>query len=250
MPLHASFTFIHRVAGAQNKTGADPWSFATIDTCTAGSVCACAIALDNDGDGIADDVVGVTDDSGNTWTVAIQLEADPGAAAAGAAVAIAYTKATTTIALGANITVDLPASTVAKYAGCIEFTMESTNVLSVEFTQTATSTGATCDIADQTGLTDREHLFLFGGAREDDVNPGVVGTGYSAAATANATSGGGSASNMGGLLAYRIATATSSNALSLTADGSNADAACALAVVNEDAPPATVSKVPRIYVIQ
>jgi hypothetical protein len=172
----AAWTSVGVLVSSANLTAADPVVWGVQNTLDIGNIGVCVIASDNDGNNTdTDDIVGVTDSAGNTWTSIFESEIDPGAAAAGAVVGLFATKATAQLSAGGTITVDMSASRTAHGLACWEFSVAAGNTFSISGTPVRVDdAGADASTITISGLTNTEHLWIRGIASE--TTNGAIGT--------------------------------------------------------------------------
>src|SRR5438552_1471013 len=185
--------------GSSDKTSSSSWTFATgfANPLEAGHLGVLILATDNraTANGNTHDHQSITDAAGNTWTKAREFTNGQGAAAAGVTVSIWYTKASSTLAAGANITVNFSGAITAKAASCEEFTMGD-NVTVEAGGDVAASTASVPGSITLSGLSNTSHLWIRATGRE--FPPGVW-TGSGANFTqfwGIGTSGGSNATNI------------------------------------------------------
>lgn len=110
--------------GSLGATGSTANNQASLALTTAAAVAVnnlavIVVAVDNKGssDGEGNDVSGVTDSAGNTWTKAADFANAQGGAQAGAAVSLWYTRARFALALGGTITATFTTNTTSDASG-------------------------------------------------------------------------------------------------------------------------------------
>ncbi len=179
----------------------------------------CSFATDEDSgtaDGDQAEHTSIADTGGNTWTEAHEFKnAMATQAENGAVVSVWFSKISTQLGVGDNITLTITTNRDAKAGACWEFSILSTNdVVDDGLEVTRVDDNADPGNLNITGLANIEHLFIRVIACETN------DTGYTASTSdayttfdhTNATSsGGGSGSNMGARGGFRIATETSNN---------------------------------------
>jgi len=228
---------------AQSKVSEATKVFNFSATCEAGNVCVCAVAADNDGDGVANDINLITDAVGNTWVEAAENEWDPGAANAGVSASTQYTVPTTNITTATNVTMNLASARTAKAITCWEYTIGAGNVVSVvcKFEGGGTGVAGTDSCAASSG--NREHLAVMGVGLEfpDATCTGQVSSTCFTITSSN-TTGGGNASNMAAKGAFLIQTSATPQA-GMSYTESSSDFSVAFAAMDEDAPAASTHQV-------
>src|SRR2546430_1950885 len=185
--------------GASDKSSSNSWTFATGfgNPLDAGHLGVLTLATDNreQSNGNPNGPQSITDAAGNTWTKAREFTNAQGAAAAGVTVSIWYTKASSTLASPANITVNFSGLITAKVASCEEFTMGDSVTVEAGGDVAATNTTSPGSIT-LSGLSNTSHLWIRATGRE--FPPGVW-TGSGANFTqfwGIGTSGGSNATNI------------------------------------------------------
>jgi hypothetical protein len=200
-------------------------SIATSATVTAGRGVFVAVAKDNASaaDGENNEVTSVADTLSNTYTLAKQFTNSQGGANSGAHVALYYSKITT--GGSTTITANFSSGTVTASAMILfEGQIASGATLSVAGSSTLANDGADPGSMSIAGLTSGEHLYVRAVALETPID-GTVGTptsSYTVLGSAEATGGGGAATNMAVWVEYRIFTGTGD-----TSDPTVASADCA-----------------------
>lgn len=205
-----AWTSVGNLLSKANPATTDPMSFATEATLEAGNVAICAISENNDGDGTDDnDIIGFSDDAGNTWTSLCENEIDPGTAGAGVAMAIFFTKATTQLDSGSNITVDFAAARASKAISCWEFTVTAgATVAEVGTEQLVDDAAADATTLTLGSLSNAEHLWVRAVGSETNVNDFSSATGGFSTFTSTMSYSGTKTNGMAMAVEFIIATAT------------------------------------------
>ena len=191
-----AFAYIGSIGTVQNKTAQTSTGLTTSAAASANDLVVVLIAKDsNSVTGSNNEITGVSDSAGNTYTELAEYTNSPGGSSAGAGVTIGIyaCKLTSALSSGGTITVSFNASTTAKAIAAHRFTMGASNTLSSrEFLATGTSSNSLVSGT----LTSREHLYLAVQGDEGAATGIISGTSPFAVLAGTNTSGGGSASNM------------------------------------------------------
>lgn len=174
----------------------------------AGNIGILVIATDNlaAADGNTNDHTSVTDSVGNTWVKRREFTNGQGAAKAGATISIWSTRATTTLPPTGLITVTFSAAIAAKAFSGWKFT--APNDVEVAAVGDRADDGVDPGSIALSGLASQEYLWFRGIAGETPNTTQITPTASYTAISANQTSGGGAASNMGVRGEFRIVVAT------------------------------------------
>lgn len=188
------------------------WAAPTTNVLNSGEFGIISYAVDNTNttDGDFSEITSVTDAASNTWVKAGEFTNGQGAAIAGATVSVWYTKATSTLSAGGNITINIGTARTAKAVTGHVFTTTGT------ITNVGSSTVAD-DATDLSSLSvtpssgNREHLYIRACASESQGTTYTQSTNFTAFDHSNSTTSGiaGSAKNMGARGEYRIVTNSS-----------------------------------------
>lgn len=198
-----------------DKTGSTTDTRTYFTTYSSGSFMVCIIACDNIGtttDGDKGDITSVADDAGNTYTKAIQFTNVQGGAASGATVAVYYCELTTGVTSSNTLTVTYNGSPTATAAALFKVTKGGSTTIGVEGTSTLANDGADPGSMTISSLSNIEHLWFRVTAYESPVvAPTITSTWNNtfSPTAGQATSGGGSASNMGIFCEHKVSTSTS-----------------------------------------
>lgn len=232
----SAWTSLGHYLALGSTTASDPVVWTTTTTLEVGNVAVCIVAADNDGDGTdTNDFVSVTDSAGHTWTSLGENEVDNGAAAAGAVVGIFYVKATSELASGGTITVDLGASRTSNAITCQEFSVSGgASITSVGTEQKEDAAGST-DVGSLAlgSLVDREHLWIRGIGAELS-NAVMTPTASFTVFTSTAGITGSPATSMGVSGEYIIASGTTSTSDPTMSDTNSRDRASSMVAIDED----------------
>jgi len=192
----------------------------------------------------------IADDQVNSWLKVGEFTNTNGGAAADGSTVAAFISANTTGTFY-SITITSDTARIAKAVKCWLFTAGAGNSVSLAGTLQTSAGSGSAESMTISGLTSREYLFVRNIGYES--NAGTTGLTATASYTTMGivgTDGGGEASNMGVAGELRILTATGDTSdPTFTGDTSHDDASLYFAL-QEAAPAATISKVPRIYTIQ
>lgn len=200
----------------------------TLNALSVGDVAVCAVGTDETGIGTTDgdnaQHTTIVDGSSNTWVQAVEFQnMQTSTAADGASVSIYYSKITSALASGGNITFNFSAATTRKAFACWRFTTPVGTTLSVA----AGSSTLANDAADPGSMTvatgvSQEHLFVRASACETNSTTWTPTAGYSAFTNFGSQSNSGTASTSIALgVEYKIetvATSTASNPTQATVD--------------------------------
>lgn len=228
------------LGSTQEKVDDTTMTLVTLAAAEAGNVVVVVVATNNDaiGDGDTGEVAAISDESGNTWSKAVEFTNGQGAADAGAVVSIWYSKITTTIPLNGLITVTFTVSSAAKAMTVWEFTIGAGNVVSVEGSATLATDGADPGAITLGSLASQEYLWIHGLAGEGPNADAYTWDADYQQIDGNGTTGGSAASNMHVRGGYRIFTGTT-DTVDVTSTTADRDYAQALAALKEGAAPAT-----------
>jgi len=212
-----AFASVGSLGTTANKT-ADQFlsTHTTTATAEAGNLVVVSFASDNPGTTVDEGVEGnefvaCTDSAGNTYTKALEWDFDGGSASqSGATVVIYFCKLTTELTSGGTISVQ-SANAFTHDASAFsvwEFTCSSTATIAVEATNHAVVISDVMADLDAT-TANIECLRIYADAAEANTTTGApVATGFTDWGV-TATTGGGSAANMGIRACHKISTGTS-----------------------------------------
>ena len=202
------------IGSGQSKASTATVAMTTSAVAEAGRVVIVIVAIDNksatDTD-IAGEVASITDSAGgNTWSQALEWVNGRGSAAAGATVAVWISKLTNQIPSGGTITANLANATFAKAITATKISVAAGSTISVAGSATRSDVGVDPGLMSISGIANSEYLFVRGIAGETNSTVQItLSTGYLNTFTADQTSGGAAASNMGVRGEYRILTTNS-----------------------------------------
>lgn len=216
----------------------------TTATAEAGNVVVLAIAVDNNVTGDVEpldtqEVTGVTDSAGNTYTKAKAWVNGQAAAQTGASVSIWFSKLTSQLNSGGTITAtfDATASRDAAAMLAIEFTIGAGNVVSVEGSATQSDDAVDPSALTISGLTNQEYLWFHALAAEGPNSDTYSFDPDYSLNNGNGTTGGGAQTNMHIRAEYRIFTGTT-DTVDMTSNTADRDYAQAYVALKEaGAPP-------------
>lgn len=200
------------LGSGQSKTAATTIALTTSAVAEAGSVVMVVVAIDNTAtaDAETSEVSSISDSAGgNTWVKVKEWCNAQGGANAGATASLWYSKLTNQIASGGTITANLANSITAKAITAWKFTFGAGSTISVANSLTQSVDGADPGLMTIFNLPDGEHLQVRGIAGEDKDTTQITPTSGYTAFSANQTSGGGAAANMGVRGEWRISTVSS-----------------------------------------
>src|SRR2546425_4326733 len=207
----APFASVGSFCTANNNTSSQTWAFPTSAALTAGNLGVIVLATDNltTTNGNTSDHLSIIDTAANTWTKAREFTNGQGTAAAGVTVSIWYSKVSTTLASGQNITADWigTSSITAKAVTCWQFTMGAASI-AVETGADKADTGVDASGITLSGLPNIQHLFIRGTGAESATTTYTASTNYTAFTHTSSTDVVGSTTSMGARGEFRILTAT------------------------------------------
>lgn len=208
--LSGAWTSLNTLGSNQIKTdGTNNLVITTSAVAEVNNVIVCIIAANNLNatDGEKTDW-SVTDSAANTYTRAVEFENSQGASAAGALAGIFYSKVTTQLASSGTITFTSGATLVAKAASCWEFSITSTNVVTVEGKSTLANDGADPGAISISSLASQEYLWVSAVAHEGPNTDAFTQDADYTSVSANGTTAGGAATNMSVRGGFRVFTGT------------------------------------------
>ncbi|HSA92500.1 MAG TPA: hypothetical protein VLE48_05765 [Terriglobales bacterium] len=247
MPALASWASAGSLGSNQAKSaGTSNLTITTTAAAEANNVIVCALAADNLDTADAETTHwSVSDSASNTYTRATEFENAQGSAGGGANASIFFSKVATQLNSGGTITFTSDSSVTAKAASCWEFTITSTNVVSVAGKSTLPTDGADPAAISLGSLSAQEYLWVHALAGEGPDTDAYTWDADYTQLTANGTTGASAASNMHVRSGIRIFTGTT-DSVDVTSDTSDRDYAQVLVALKEAPPPAGPATVPRV----
>ena len=218
-----ALTVTNRGTGA-DKTAGTSYGVLPASNFAAGSLAVLVLAYDNAGTNGTDPYSSISDSLGNTWTSRASRLNDPGAANAGCVVRV-FTSGQDvgTILTSTTVTVDFGAvSVTAKAYAFTQVAPAAGSVANYDVgpAQGSGSSGATDAFSTTTNTITNTNVVIGAGAAEDDVVDGTGDTdttnGSWGTLQSSATTGGGSASNMGVYSQAKVVTATATQQFNFT----------------------------------
>ena len=175
-----AFGSIGSFVGASNKTSGDPFTFNPLGQLNANDIGILVVAKDNSSttnNSDNNEIVGVTDTVGNTWSEVKEITSTDGAAEDGTTVGVYYTKATTSLATAQTITADFVSAITAKAISGWKFSVGAGNTVSIVGIWTRVEPDDT-DFGSiiASGLPSQEYLFFRGDAGETGGGLGYTST--------------------------------------------------------------------------
>ncbi len=207
----AAWGSLNTLGSAQIKTsGTNNLVVTTSAAAEVNNVIVCIVAADNLDTGADAETAhwSVSDSAGNTYTRAVEFENTNAAAAAGANSSIFFSKVSTQLASAGTITFTSDAAVTAKAASCWEFSIVSTNVVSVAGKATLANDGADPGAITISGLASQEYLWVSVVAHEGPNTDAFTQQAGYTSLDANGTTGAGAATNMSVRGGFRIFTGT------------------------------------------
>src|SRR5213594_3234239 len=219
-----AFGSVGSFCSANHNTASSSWTFTTNSANLAqNNLGVIVVATDNAviTDGNTNTHLSITDAAGNTWTKAREFTNANGTSSTGVTVSVWYSKASTNLASGANITFNLNGlSLTAKAATCWAFTMVTGNSIAVESGADWANDGTDASAITLSGLPNIQHLFIRGTGAEGTATTYTASTNYTAFTHTSSTDGTGSnGTSMGARGEFRISPATTTDSTDPTASG-------------------------------
>ena len=233
---------------AADKVAGTSITMTNANTVEVNNVILVVVAVDNASasDGDNNEVTGVVDGASNTYVQAREFTNAQTGAATGATVAVFFSKVTTQLSASSTITANLSSSITAKAISAWEFTITSTNVVTVEAGTDEAADGADLGSLDLS-VANAEYLWVRGAARESSTVANITATTNFSTISRATTGGGASATNMGVRGERRIFTGTS-NASNPTSE--SVDHASVYVALKESVAAANATPIRRPIVLQ
>lgn len=170
-----------------NGSAGTSFSLAPTTTVAVGKILIAQIALDNNdtSDGATSLITSVTDVQGNTYTKLAEYTNGEGSAGAGVTVSLWFSRITTQLSSGNNVTFAFAASITAKVAALNMFSVGASKTLSQSDTAVGNATDASNDFGSAafSGLSSKERLYYrLLGKEANTTTSMTVSSGFSSAA--------------------------------------------------------------------
>ena len=223
------------LTGVPSKTGTTLAITGHVSTAPVGSLAVVAVISDNAGTtdaAGADNIVGVTDTAGNTYTLAHGYRNGQGAAQAGAHASVWYSVLTTAITPSVTVTVTSTNAAYARYAHLHYYTVGAGNTVTVAGVANGVGDAGVDPVSTISGLPGSTQYLWVGCVADEGTAVPAAPAGF-AALGGMSTSGGQAALNVAGRVFWVIDTGQTTKTLTPATAG---DAVSVLVAFKEGAP--------------